>query len=205
MVEHPLCQQFEVQLSIVWRSKFMKIMKFDLKWVHIARYEFILRLDGALWLRIIFGLWKSPTSPERSRAKRGPELLVFYIYTGPRIRPPNAGYWELQRCHLVFPARLGRFCPRGIEVERHGFQTAWLITGQTNQGLGLNLMAVILTFRDLSSHLCQTMMRMARWRDLKIWMFFFQNHCLREFEAPGTGIFKTFFCGTLKNETQTCF
>ena len=29
-------------------------MKFGLKWVHMARYELILRLDGALWLRIIF-------------------------------------------------------------------------------------------------------------------------------------------------------
>ena len=31
----------------------MKISDFDLKWVHMARYELILRLDGALWLRII--------------------------------------------------------------------------------------------------------------------------------------------------------
>ena len=28
-------------------------MKFGLKWVHMAQYELILRLDGALWLRII--------------------------------------------------------------------------------------------------------------------------------------------------------
>ena len=28
-------------------------MEFDLKWVHMARYELILKLDGALWLRII--------------------------------------------------------------------------------------------------------------------------------------------------------
>ena len=32
----------------------MKIMEFGLKWVHMARYELILRLEGALWLRIIF-------------------------------------------------------------------------------------------------------------------------------------------------------
>ena len=31
----------------------MKIKEFDLKWVHMARYELILRLDGALGLRII--------------------------------------------------------------------------------------------------------------------------------------------------------
>ena len=29
-------------------------MEIDLKWVHMARYELILRLDEALWLRIIF-------------------------------------------------------------------------------------------------------------------------------------------------------
>ena len=29
-------------------------MKIDLKWVHMARYGLILRLDGALWLTIIF-------------------------------------------------------------------------------------------------------------------------------------------------------
>ena len=28
-------------------------MKIVLKWVHMARYELILRLDGALWLTII--------------------------------------------------------------------------------------------------------------------------------------------------------
>ena len=29
-------------------------MEFDLRWVHMARYGLILKLDGALWLRIIF-------------------------------------------------------------------------------------------------------------------------------------------------------
>ena len=28
-------------------------MEFGLKWVHMARYELILRLDEVLWLRII--------------------------------------------------------------------------------------------------------------------------------------------------------
>ena len=31
----------------------MKIIEFYLTWVHLARYELILKLDGALWLRII--------------------------------------------------------------------------------------------------------------------------------------------------------
>ena len=30
-------------------------MKIDLKWVHMARYGVILRLDGALWHTIISG------------------------------------------------------------------------------------------------------------------------------------------------------
>ena len=29
-------------------------MEFGLKWVHMARYGMIFRLDGALWLTIIF-------------------------------------------------------------------------------------------------------------------------------------------------------
>ena len=31
-----------------------KIIEFGLKFAHMARYELILRLDGALWLTIIF-------------------------------------------------------------------------------------------------------------------------------------------------------
>ena len=38
----------------------MKIMEFGLKWVHMARYELILRLDGALWLRIVFNPLLTP-------------------------------------------------------------------------------------------------------------------------------------------------
>ena len=37
-------------------------MEFCLKWVHMAQYELILRLDGALWLRIIF----KPLLPPKS-------------------------------------------------------------------------------------------------------------------------------------------
>ena len=38
-------------------------MTFGLKWVHMARYELILRLDGALWLRIIL---KPLLTPKRA-------------------------------------------------------------------------------------------------------------------------------------------
>ena len=35
-------------------------MEFDLKWVHMARNELILKQDGAIWLRIIFKLLLTP-------------------------------------------------------------------------------------------------------------------------------------------------
>ena len=35
-------------------------MKFGLKWVHMARYELILRLDGALWLTIFLEPLRTP-------------------------------------------------------------------------------------------------------------------------------------------------
>ena len=37
-----------------------KIMKFDLKWVHMARYELILKQDRAIWLRIILTPFLAP-------------------------------------------------------------------------------------------------------------------------------------------------
>ena len=43
-------------------------MKFGLKWVHMARYELILRLDGALWLTIIS---KPPLT--QKKAMEGPK------------------------------------------------------------------------------------------------------------------------------------
>ena len=47
-------------------------MEFDLKWVHMARYELILRLDGAIWLRIISEpllttKWRINVTPEMSK------------------------------------------------------------------------------------------------------------------------------------------
>ena len=42
---------------------YSNIMEFDLKWVHMSRYELRSRLDGALWLRIIF---KPLLTPERA-------------------------------------------------------------------------------------------------------------------------------------------
>ena len=49
---------------------------------------------------------------------------------------------------------------------REGFQTAWLITGQTFRWTNLKSGSSLLTFWDLSSHICQIFMRLARWGDL---------------------------------------
>ena len=53
--------------------------------------------------------------------------------------------------------------PLGLRLknEQHGCRTAWLITGQKFKGVGLKLKTFILAFRDGSSHLCQTIMRVA--------------------------------------------
>ena len=56
----------------VWRIKSMKNMKIGLKWVHMARYGLILKLERALWLTIIFrplltpkGAIKIPKNPKK--------------------------------------------------------------------------------------------------------------------------------------------
>ena len=54
----------------------MEIMEFYMKWVHMARYELILRLDGALWLTIIP---KTHLSPKN--AMEGPTTRL--MCTGP--------------------------------------------------------------------------------------------------------------------------
>ena len=57
-------------------------MKFGLKWVHMARYELILRLDGALWLTIIFKPLLTPKraikDPKITQKVGVPLLLVCY-------------------------------------------------------------------------------------------------------------------------------
>ena len=66
--------------------------------------------------------------------------------------------WDLRVCPAAtVPAPAGNlgFFPLGVEIEKQGFRTAWLVTSQKCQGVGLKLTAFIVTFRDPSSHLCQ--------------------------------------------------
>ena len=58
-----------------------------------------------------------------------------------------------------------KFAPLGIQAEKQGFRTAWLITGQKFLSKNLKSGSSLLTFRDLSSHICQIIMRMAKWGD----------------------------------------
>ena len=45
-------------------------MEFGLKWVHMARYELILRLEGALWLTIISGPLLTPKGAIKIKKKK---------------------------------------------------------------------------------------------------------------------------------------
>ena len=51
-------------------------MEFGLKWVHMARYGLILRLDGALWLTIIF---KPLLTPQRAIAIQSESYFVMFV------------------------------------------------------------------------------------------------------------------------------
>ena len=78
---YPRCQPFEV-------FKFLKIIEFGLKWVHMARYELILRLDGALWLTIIS---KTPLTPRRAIKIQNRQKTSFFLQgrTPPRKEMVN--------------------------------------------------------------------------------------------------------------------
>ena len=52
-------------LKCVWRIKFMKIIEFGLRWVHMARYELISRLGRALWAYGSQSFLKPPRPQER--------------------------------------------------------------------------------------------------------------------------------------------
>ena len=80
-----------------------------------------------------------------------------------------------------------KFGPLGIQAEKQGFRTAWLITGQKFPWKNLKSGSSLLTFRDLSSHICEIILWMAKSGILD----------------PGkTGFFQTpLFAGFWKNRT----
>ena len=57
-------------------------MEVGLKWVHMARYELIFRLDGALWLTIIFKPLWTPTraiTVKKMNQNFSPEKLLNVV------------------------------------------------------------------------------------------------------------------------------
>ena len=62
------------------------------------------------------------------------------------------------------PAASGNpgFGPLGIEVEKQGFRTVRLITGQKFPWENLKSGSSLLTFRDPSSHICEIILWMAK-------------------------------------------
>ena len=55
-----------------------------------------------------------------------------------------------------------KFGPLDIQAEKQGFRTAWLITGQQFPWKNLKSGSSLLTFRDLSSHICEIILWMAK-------------------------------------------
>ena len=55
-------------------------MNLDLNWVHVARYELILRQDGAVWLRIISGPSHDPRSELDARSGEPISTLDLAIW-----------------------------------------------------------------------------------------------------------------------------
>ena len=82
-----------------------------------------------------------------------------------------------------------------IGLEKQGVRTAWDITSQKCQGVGLKMKAFILTFRDLTSHLCQEIMRVAGCGDLECESF--SRTC--DFSKPNL------LCRNLNNEGRKLF
>ena len=65
-------------------------MEFDLKWVHMARYELILRLDGALWLTIISKPLLTKMAMKDKHTKKHSYLILSFNRIYRRGRSPVA-------------------------------------------------------------------------------------------------------------------
>ena len=71
----------EVQIYDFHDIHLVKTFEFDLKWIHMAWYNLILRLDRALWLRIISGpllTQKWSIKIKKSPRNGPPELPMIY-------------------------------------------------------------------------------------------------------------------------------
>ena len=91
-------------------------MEIGLKWVHMARYELILRLDGALWLRIIFkplltpkGAIKIPNNyKKRLKVRAKPAKSRDIMSSEPRHWTVFGRVVMAVQCYA---ANLAKYCP----------------------------------------------------------------------------------------------
>ena len=153
-------------------------------------------LYGSVWAHIKTG--RSPmaqdhvqTPPEPQKGYKNPNMTQTNLKTGwgragiisdptktrhdtefknsdldLRIRPAPAASGNPSGWAQAGPKWVG---PLGIDFEKQGFRTAWLITGRKFPWKNLKSGSSLLTFRDLCSHICQIFLRMARWGDLHFW------------------------------------
>ena len=104
-------------------------MKFGPKWVHTARYELI-NSEGFLaevfhpWVR-----WEGPGSGFENSSGAGGGAGGGGVWVGPSWAQVGGPTWVGPSRAQVGGPRIHRFGPLGIEVEKQGFRTAWLITG----------------------------------------------------------------------------
>ena len=71
----------------IFGIKSMKIKKFGLKWVHMARYELILKLEGALWLTIISGPLLTPKGA--IQIQKNPKKVLKSVPNQPSVHWPE--------------------------------------------------------------------------------------------------------------------
>ena len=74
-------------------------MKFGPKWVHMARYELILRLDGALWLTIIL---KPLLTPQRGTESSKINKKVKHLLEFPREHASLSTLAKVQKATKVY-------------------------------------------------------------------------------------------------------
>ena len=105
----------------IWKLRYMdfgvfnfsKILEFDLKWIHMAQQELMLRLDGALWLRIIF---KPLLTPKRGLPMATPPIEEALVEMCARSRPTV--YICMYKIHISIIVSSNR-SPETVNVANH--------------------------------------------------------------------------------------
>ena len=81
-------------------------MEFGLKWVHMARYELILKLDGALWLPIIFKPLLTPKGAihiQKKQKVRAKQAKIGFISSHVFLSPKHDFVFAALPCMTAEP------------------------------------------------------------------------------------------------------